>query len=468
MTLTAPVPAIETIADRVAAQRKFFATGQTKSYEFRRDRLEALKQAILDRESKIVEAVRADLGRPEFEAYIELAAITDVNYALKNLKRWMKPQRASVPIEQWPSSAWRQAEPLGCSLILGAWNYPFQLVFQPLVGAIAAGNCAIVKPSEISPNTAKLAAELINETFDPRYIWAVEGDAEVSQALLENKFDSIFFTGSTRIGKIVMAAAAKHLTPVTLELGGKSPCIVDRTAKLDIIAKRIAWGKWLNNGQTCIAPDYILVDRAVKDALLDRLKAIVREFYGDNAQQSPDYGRIVNTAQFDRLVGLLDDGNSAFKTICGGQHDRADRYIAPTILDGVSPDDAIMQDEIFGPILPVLTYDKLEDAIALINDRPKPLALYLFSEDKVAQNRVLRETSSGGVSVNDTVSHVACPELPFGGVGNSGMGSYHGKASFNAFSHTKSVLKKATWFNSPLLYAPYLNKLGIIKKIVTR
>jgi len=468
MTLTAPDPAIETLTNRVAAQRAYFASGQTKSYKFRRDRLEALKQAIVDREAQIVEAVRADLARPEFEAYIELAAITDVNYALKKLKRWMKPKRASVPIEQWPSSAWRQPEPLGCSLILGAWNYPFQLVFQPLVGAIAAGNCAIVKPSEISPNTAKLAADLINETFDPGHIWAVEGDAEVSQALLDRKFDSIFFTGSTRIGKLVMAAAAKHLTPVTLELGGKSPCIVDRTAKLDVITKRIAWGKWLNNGQTCIAPDYILVDRAIKDALIDRLQAAVREFYGENPQASPDYGRIVNTAQFDRLAGLLDDKTTNGKIICGGQHDRADRYIAPTILDGVSPDDAIMQDEIFGPILPVLTYDSLDEAIALVNDRPKPLALYLFSEDKANQTRVLHETSSGGVSLNDTVSHVGCPDLPFGGVGHSGMGAYHGKASFDTFSHEKSILKKATWFNSKLLYAPYHEKLGLIKSIVTR
>ncbi|TAF54631.1 MAG: aldehyde dehydrogenase family protein, partial [Oscillatoriales cyanobacterium] len=322
----------------------------------------------------------------------------------------------------------------------------------------------IVKPSEVAPNTSKLAAKILTETFDPAYIWAIEGDASTSQELLAQKFDHIFFTGSTRVGRLVMAAAAQHLTPVTLELGGKSPCIVDRTAKLDIAAKRITWGKWLNNGQTCIAPDYLLVDRTIKDALIDRLKANLRSFYGENPQTSPDYGRIVNHAQFDRLVELLPNG----RTVCGGQHDRADRYIAPTILDEITPTDPIMQDEIFGPILPILTYDRLDDAIALINDRPKPLALYLFSEHKPTQTQVLRATSSGGVSLNDTISHVACPDLPFGGVGNSGLGAYHGKSSFDTFSHYKSVLKKATWLNSELLYAPYLKKLNIIKSIVMR
>jgi aldehyde dehydrogenase (NAD+) len=452
------------IADRLAAQRTFFATGKTKDYTFRRAQLQALKDAIVANQTQIVAAVQADLGRPEFEAYIELAAISDVNFALKHLKRWMKPQRASVPLEQQPASAWRQPDPLGCTLILGAWNYPFQLIFQPLVGAIAAGNCAIVKPSEVAPNTSKLAAKILTETFDPDYIWPIEGDASTSQDLLAQKFDHIFFTGSTRVGRLVMAAAAQHLTPVTLELGGKSPCIVDRTAKLDIAAKRITWGKWLNNGQTCIAPDYLLVDRSIKDELIDRLQTNLHKFYGENPQTSPDYGRIVNHAQFDRLVGLLNNG----QTICGGQHDRADRYIAPTILDGITPTDPIMQDEIFGPILPILTYDRLDDAIALINDRPKPLALYLFSEHKPTQTRILHATTSGGVSLNDTISHVACPDLPFGGVGNSGLGAYHGKSSFDTFSHYKSVLKKATWLNSELLYAPYLKKLNIIKSIVMR
>ena len=461
LTLTANS---SSIADRLKAQRAFFASGQTKTYTFRRAQLQKLKDAIIANQTQIVAAVREDLGRPEFEAYIELATIADVNFALKHLKHWMKPQRANVPIEQLPASAWRQPDPLGCALILGAWNYPFQLIFQPLVGAIAAGNCAIVKPSEVAPNTAKLAAKILTETFDPDYICAIEGDASVSQALIAEKFDHIFFTGSTRVGRLVMAAAAQHLTPVTLELGGKSPCIIDRTAKLDIAAKRITWGKWLNNGQTCIAPDYLLVDRAIKDDLIDRLQNCLKNFYGDNPQASPDYGRIINHAQFDRLVGLLDNG----RTVCGGHHDRADRYIAPTILDDITATDAIMQDEIFGPILPVLTYDRLDDAIALINDRPKPLALYLFSEHKPTQTHVLQATSSGGVSLNDTISHVACADLPFGGVGASGLGSYHGKASFDTFSHYKSVLKKATWFNSELLYAPYLKKLNIIKSIVMR
>lgn len=455
--LTAP-----TFADRIQQQRDFFATGQTRSLDFRLEQLDKLKQAILDRKEEIVAAVRQDLGRPEYEGYFELAAIAEIATAQKNLKRWMKAKRVSVSFEQFPCGAWIQPEPLGVALIIGPWNYPFQLLISPLVGAIAAGNCAVLKPSEIAQNTARVVADLVNRVFPPEYVCALEGGVEVSQALLREKFDRIFFTGGTRIGRIVMEAAAKHLTPVTLELGGKSPCIVAKDAKLDVAAKRIAWGKFLNAGQTCIAPDYLLVDREVKAPLLDRLQACLREFYGDDPQASPDYARLVSDRHFDRLEPLLNDG----QIVCGGRSDRGDRYIAPTILEAVNWDDAVMAEEIFGPILPVLTYDDLGAAIARINERPKPLALYVFSQSRAVQDRVLAATSSGGACINETVMHVGCTNLPFGGVGESGMGSYHGKASFDTFSHYKSVLKKGTWLDLQWRYAPYAGKLDFIKRAI--
>ena len=332
------------------------------------------------------------------------------------------------------------------------------------MGAIAAGNCAIIKPSEIAVNTSEVVADLIANTFESNYIAAVTGGVEVSQQLLAEKFDYILFTGGTRVGKIVMEAAAKNLTPVTLELGGKSPCIVDDDIPLEYTAKRITWGKFINAGQTCVAPDYLLVNKSVKSNLLEKIKQSIDKFYGENPLESPDYGRIVNEQQFNRLSDLLKEG----KIVIGGDTKSEERYISPTVIEGVNWDAEIMQEEIFGPILPVLEYENLEEAIDLVNSRPKPLSLYFFSRNKQKQKQILRETSSGNVCINDTAMQFGVPSLPFGGVGNSGIGSYHGKASFDTFSHYKSVLNKGLWFDLNIRYAPYKNKVGLIRKIIFR
>jgi aldehyde dehydrogenase (NAD+) len=458
--LSTKVPPISTL---VQQQRAFFSTGRTKTVEFRLAQLQKLKQAIIDHQDAIVEAAKADLCRPAFEAYFEIATISEVNLALKKLKAWMKPKRVGTSIDQFPASAWIQPEPLGVALIIGPWNYPFQLMMSPLVGAIAAGNCAVLKPSEQAPHTSAVVAKLIQSTFEPNYVAVVEGDAEVSKQLLAEKYDHIFFTGGTAIGRIVMAAAAQHLTPVTLELGGKSPCIVDADIHVEHAARRIVWGKFINAGQTCIAPDYLLVDRRIKAQLMAAIKHCIQSFYGDDPAQSPDYGRIISPRHFARLSAFLDNG----ETFVGGQTDPEYRYIAPTVLDHVSWDSPVMQDEIFGPILPVLEYEDLDEAIACVNDRPKPLALYFFSRNREKQAQLLASTSSGGVCINDTVMQVGVATLPFGGVGESGMGSYHGKASFDTFSHFKSVLKKGLWLDLKWRYAPYTAAgLKQIKRIV--
>lgn len=450
------------VTDIIRKQRDFFATGKTKDVKWRMEQLKCLKQAVVDDQEAIIKAVQADLGRPEFEAYFEIAAIAEINYAIKHLKSWVKPKKVGVGLEQFPASGKIYPEPLGVVLIISPWNYPFQLLISPLVGAIAAGNCAVLKPSEIAAHTSSAIANLIQKTFDPAYIAVVEGDADTSKALLAEKFDHIFFTGGTAIGKIVMEAAAKHLTPVTLELGGKSPCIVDADTDLKDTAKRITWGKYLNAGQTCIAPDYLLVDRRIKSDLLTEVQKCVADFYGQEPEKSPDYARIISHRHFDRLVPLLKDE----KIVIGGQTRPEDKYIAPTVIDGVSWDSPVMEEEIFGPILPVLEYQDLNDAIAQINARPKPLALYLFSKDKQKQQQVLQQTSSGGVCLNDTVMQVGVTTLPFGGVGDSGMGNYHGKASFDTFSHFKSVLKKGFWFDLNWRYPPYNGKLSLFKRII--
>lgn len=444
-------------------QRVFFGMGQTQNVDFRIEQLQRLRQAVVQYAPKVLEALKADLGKPDVEAYVtEVGVLQEIDYTLKRIRSWAKPQRVSVPAQQWPASAWIQPEPLGVVLIIGPWNYPFQLMISPLVGAIAAGNCAILKPSELAPATSQLVTELISKTFDSHYITVVEGGVEASQALLEEKFDHIFFTGGTAIGRLVMAAAAKHLTPVTLELGGKSPCIVDSDIHLLHTARRIVWGKFLNSGQTCIAPDYLLVNRQIKPQLLETMTVVLKEFYGDNPETSPDYGRTISLRHFLRLQSFLNDG----KVVVGGTSTPETRYIAPTILDDVSADAPVMQDEVFGPILPVLEYGAIEEAIALIQSRPKPLALYLFTQNKQLQERVLRETSSGGVCLNDTIMQVGVPTLPFGGVGDSGIGSYHGKASFDTFSHRRSILKKPFWLDLNLRYPPYAGKLDLLKKVI--
>ena len=446
----------------VQAQRDYFATGQTLPIEFRLNQLKRLQTAIIERQGAIVDAVKADLGRPEFEGYFEIGVLDELRYVLKRLKKWSKPRRVGLPLTQLPGSAWVQPDPLGVVLIIGPWNYPFQLVISPLIGAIAAGNCALIKPSEIAPATSKVVADLVRDTFAREYVAVMEGGVETAQALLAQKFDHIFFTGGTRIGQIVMAAAAQQLTPVTLELGGKSPCIVDQNINLKVAAKRIVWGKFVNAGQTCIAPDYLLLHEAIKPEFLTALKETVHEFFGDDPAQSPDLARIVSDRQFARLTALM--ANEA--PVVGGAVNRDDRYIAPTILDGVTWESPIMQEEIFGPILPVMTYRHIEEAIAQINVRPKPLALYLFTKDESLQKQVLGSTSAGGSCLNDVFLQVAIWGLPFGGVGDSGIGAYHGKTSFETFSHLKSVLKKPFWFDLAWRYAPYAGKLDFFKKII--
>lgn len=447
-------------------QRTFFATGKTRDLAFRLTQLTKLRDAVIEYQDRIIAAVQADLGRPPFEAYFEIATLGEVKLAIKQLKTWIKPRKVSTTVDLFPASAWVEPEPLGVALIIGPWNYPFQLTISPLVGAIAAGNCAILKPSEHAPATAAVVSELIRSVFPADYIAVIEGDAQVSQALLAEKFDHIFFTGGTEIGRIVMQAAAKNLTPVTLELGGKSPCIVDRSVRLDYAAKRIAWGKFINAGQTCIAPDYLLVDESIKAEFMLLLARAIKELYGDNPSTSPDFSRIINQRQLSRLASLLT--THASNIIIGGEVNADDRYIAPTVLDAITWDDAIMESEIFGPILPVITYTNLDEAIAQINARPKPLALYIFAQDTAVETKILRSVSSGSVCINDTVMQVALSSLPFGGVGDSGMGSYHGKASFDTFSHYRSYLKRSMLFDLDWRYAPYTeSRLKQLKKIVT-
>ncbi len=449
------------VANFLEQQRAFFKTGKTKDLAFRIEQLKRLKQAISENEEAIAQALKADLGKPKFEvvgAEFSLC-LENINYTLKHLKSWLKPKGAYSPISTFPAKAQVIPEPLGVVLIIAPWNYPWQLLITPWIGAIAAGNCAILKPSEISAHNSSLLANIFSKYFDPRVVAVVEGDKDITQELLTQKFDHIFFTGGTNVGKIVMQAAAKNLTPVTLELGGKSPCIVDSNVNLEIAARRITWGKFLNAGQICVAPDYLLVHSSIKQQLIKAMVECIQEFYGIDPEKSPDYSRIISERHFQRLVSLLKEG----KITIGGETNANERYIAPTVIEGINWDSEVMQDEIFGPILPVLEYENLDHAIAKINSRPKPLALYLFSREKHIQEKVLRDTSSGGVAINDTIMQLSSPELPFGGVGNSGMGCYHGKFSFDTFSHYKSVLKKSFWFDIKLRYPPYAKKLKLIK-----
>ncbi len=459
MTITAPAPSI---ADILQRQRAFWMTGATRDLDFRLTQLKRLRGAIVKHQAEIVDAATQDLGRPEFEGYFEVGVISELDYVIRKVPRWVKPRHVSLPLSQLPGSAWIQPEPLGVVLIIGPWNYPFQLIISPLMGAIAAGNCAILKPSELAPATSGVLARLVADTFDPAHVALVEGGVDTAQALLAEKFDHIFYTGGERVGKLVMQAAAAQLTPVTLEMGGKSPCIVDSDVDVTIAARRILWGKFLNAGQTCIAPDYLLVQEAVKPALVEALKQQLLAYYGPDSAQSPDFARIVNERQFERLVGLLAQG----RILAGGEYNPSDRYLAPTLLDTVTWDDPIMQEEIFGPILPILTYPRLEEAIAAINRRPKPLALYVFSRNKQVHHQVLQRTSAGSVCLNDVILQVAVWDLPFGGVGNSGIGAYHGKYSFETFSNLKSVLRKPFWLDINWRYPPYAGKVKTFRKLL--
>lgn len=451
-------------ANIVNQQRGFFNTNQTKDINFRINNLKRLRQAILENETAIQKALYADLRKSETESYISEIGICldEIKYTLKHIKSWTKPKTVTTPLPHLPASSKVYSEPLGVVLIISPWNYPLQLLISPLIGAIAAGNCAVLKPSEIAVYTSHVLAEIIPKYFDPSFITVVEGEKEVTQQLLTEKFDHIFFTGSTHVGKIIMSAAAKQLTPVTLELGGKSPCLVDADTHLEYTARRIVWGKFINAGQSCIAPDYLLVDRTIKQELLERIHQCIRDFYGANPSTSLDYARIINQHHFNRLSELLNVGN----IIIGGDTNSEDLYIAPTVISQVDWDAPVMQEEIFGPILPVLEYTDLSDAIARVNAQPKPLALYFFSNNKQHQQRVLQETSSGGVCINDTMLHFASSTLPFGGVGDSGIGRYHGKASFETFSQQKSVLYRSFLVDLKLRYAPYKGKLKLLKWLI--
>ena len=441
-------------------QRRFFESGKTNDVAFRIETLKRLKQAITDHETAIAEALQADLNKPKFEAIASEIAFCreEIDYALKHIKSWTKPKKVSTPVNLFPAKSQVIAEPLGVVLIVAPWNFPFQLAMVPLIGAIAAGNCAIIKLSEVASHTSNLMADLISKTFNPGIVKVVEGGKETTQQLLAEKIDHIFFTGGTQVGKIIMKAAAENLTPVTLELGGKSPCIVDSNIHIEHAARRITWGKFINAGQTCVAPDYLLVHRSIKEQLLAAMKQCLQEFYGENPANSPDYARIINDNHYNRLSQLLEAG----EIVVGGETDAAQRYIAPTIIDQVDWDDAVMQEEIFGPILPVLEYEELEEAIASVNAGPKPLALYFFSKDRATQKQVLQETSSGGTGINDTIMQLMSPELPFGGVGNSGIGAYHGKASFDTFSHQRSILTQSFLLDIKLRYPPYEGKLKFL------
>jgi acyl-CoA reductase-like NAD-dependent aldehyde dehydrogenase len=453
------------IEQLVQKQREYYSTGITKPLSFRQAQLTKLKEAIQQRQDLIIQALAQDLGKPTFESYFELAVLKDISHAVKNLPQWLKPKKVPTGIELFPSRAQVQPEPLGVVLIIGPWNYPFSLLISPLIGAIAAGNCTILKPSEVAPHTSAVLTELIQATFPPEYIALQPGGVEVAQELLRTKFEHIFFTGGTKIGQIVMEAAAKQLTPVTLELGGKSPCIVDQEINLSETAKRITWGKFINAGQTCIAPDYVLVHSQIKADLIRAMKQCIYQFFGENPAESPDYARIINSQQFNRLSNLLQSGT----IVVGGEIDAEDKYIAPTILDNVTVDTPIMQEEIFGPILPVLEYQNLAEAIAFVNSKPKPLALYIFSRNQKIQEQILEQTSSGGVCINETIMHVGVTDLPFGGVGDSGIGAYHGKASFDTFSHYKSILSRPFWGDLNWRYAPYQAKtLKMFQKMFTK
>ena len=454
------------IDDMLTEHRQFFDSGSTREASFRIQQLQKLRDVILRNETRILAALNSDLHKSEFEAYSnEIGFVLDsIRTMTRKLNRWMKPVKVKSPLHLFPSKSYTLSEPYGTVLIIGPFNYPFQLLLEPLIGAMAAGNGAVLKPSESTPGVSAVIREMISETFDPSYIRVIEGEKETTSLLIHAKFDYIFFTGSVPVGRIVMEAAAKNLTPVTLELGGKSPVIVDKSANLDLAAKRIVWGKLINAGQTCIAPDYLLVHTEVASRLISKIKQCITDFYGSDPQTNPDYGRIVNTRQVERLTRLIERDQE--KVIMGGKMVSEDLYIEPTLIYPASWELASMEDEIFGPILPIMEYSQLEEAIQTIKDHPKPLALYLFTEDKEVENQVLSRVSFGGGCINDTISHVASPNLPFGGVGNSGMGAYHGKHSFDLFSHRKSIVKRSTKLDFGVVYPPYGNKVKLARKLL--
>ena len=451
----------------IAAMRQPVSDGATRPRSWRLEQLDRLERAIAERRDAVLKALASDLGKPPVEAYFELVAVQqEIQLVRSRLRRWMAPRAVGLPVFLQPGRAEVIREPLGCVLVIGPWNYPFLLSLQPLVSALAAGNTVVLKPSEHAPATSALIADLIDAAFPTTTVQVVQGDGPVAQALLQERFDHIFFTGGERVGRLVMEAAARHLTPVTLELGGKSPAVVLRDADLEVSARRLVWGKCLNAGQTCIAPDYLLVDEAVETPLIERLGERISQCFGDDPLASDDLGCLVNQAQFERLHALLEGARSRGQVLFGGQSDASRRRIAPTLIQVDSLDDPLMHEELFGPLLPVLRVNDLNEAIERINQRPKPLALYLFSKQRDAQQQILERTSSGGVCFNDVVMHVSVPDLPFGGVGNSGMGNYHGEAGFRTFSHERSVLRRPFRLDVPFRYPPYAGKLPLVRRLL--
>lgn len=441
------------IKDLVTRQRKYFQTGATLPVSARTAALRRLYAAISSNEKEIHNALKKDLGKSGFESYMCETGLVleEISYMLKHVQRFAGEKRVRTPLAQFHSRSYQKPSPYGVVLIMSPWNYPFMLTLSPLVDALAAGNTAVVKPSAYSPYTSEVLQTILSQCFDPQYVAVVTGGRAENTCLLKEHFDYIFFTGSQAVGKEVMRNAAEHLTPVTLELGGKSPCIVDQTADIKLAARRIVFGKYLNCGQTCVAPDYIYCHRAVKDRLIKEVQKQIQKQYGKQPLRNPNYGKIINEKHFDRILGLIDEK----KVVHGGSSDRKTLRIEPTVLDHVTFQDAVMQEEIFGPLMPVLTFDNLDDVIRKINSMPHPLALYFFTSDKAAAKKVTSRCGFGGGCINDTIIHLATTEMGFGGFGESGMGAYHGKIGFDTFSHYKSIVDKKTWIDLPMRYQPY-------------
>lgn len=451
---------IETI---VSEQRKYFYTGATRPLKFRLDALKKLQSALCENEQKLSDALKADLNKHKMEAYMSEVGMVleELRFHIKHLARWMKNKNVKTPLAQFHAKSFVIPEPYGVALIVAPWNYPLQLSLDPLIGAISAGNCAVLKPSAYAPATSRIMAELLSSIYPKEYIAVVEGGREENSALLSQKFDYIFFTGSATVGHVVMEAASKHLTPVTLELGGKSPAIVDKSANIKLAARRIAFGKVLNAGQTCVEPDYMFIHKDVRDVFIEQFRDALKTFFPDGDMKNMPV--IINEKHYNRVKGLM----SGEKIVIGGGIDDERRFIEPTVLIDVSPDSPVMGEEIFGPLLPVMTYSDIEEAIDYINENSKPLALYMFADDKRVTNAVLSRTSSGGGCVNDTIIHLASTHMGFGGVGDSGMGSYHGKLSFDTFTHYKSIVKKSNFIDLPMRYHPYTDrKLRMIRRFM--
>lgn len=449
------------IAEIVSLQRQFFRTGKTREYEFRKESLQKLRIVIHEHEQDILQALKLDLNKSELEAFsTELGfVLAEITHALKHLRSWMKPKRVKTPITHIGSKSYLINEPYGVFLNISPWNFPINLSLTVLVNAIAAGNTMVIKPSELAPHSSAILSKLIDAAFPTEYVAVVEGGIEASTELLQQRFDHIVYTGGGHVAKIVMEAAAKHLTPVTLELGGKSPCIVHYDADLKLAAKRIIWGKFINAGQTCTAPDYVLVHQNVKVPLIEEMKRVITTFYGSDLSKNMDFPTIINERHYERVTRLMKDAH----ILHGGETDPSRKYISPTLIDQIDWSHPIMQEEIFGPLLPILEYSALDEAIAQINEQPKPLALYVFTKDRAIERKVLDSVSFGGGCVNDTVFHMVNPHLPFGGVGASGMGAYHGKVGFDHFSHKKGVLKQTTLFDLPFRYPNMKNALKAVK-----